>query len=75
MSQDPAAVMATLTQAREWYKQLDLPYHAVAVQQHLQSITNSTIGNVPVVIGVPKGVDGKRHGDTKVLMYMHGRWA
>jgi hypothetical protein len=66
--------MAALTQARQWYQQLNEPLHAAAVQQHLQSTTNSTIGNVSVVVGVPKGVDEKRPENMKVLLYMHGKW-
>lgn len=65
-------MMAALTQAREWYRQQQAPLHAAAVQQHRQSTTNSTIANVPVVVGVPKGVNKGDPANTKVLLYMHG---
>jgi hypothetical protein len=64
--------MAALTQARQWYRQLNEPLHAAAVQQHLESTTNSTFGSVSVVIGVPKGGVAQSPRNTKVLLYMHG---
>lgn len=69
---DPAVRMAALTQARQWYRQLNEPLHAAAVQQHLESTTNNTFGNVSVVIGVPKGGVAQSPRNTKVLLYMHG---
>lgn len=53
-------------------RDLSKPLHDAAVAQYLQSVNNSTIGNVPVVIGVPKGVQETGKANTKVLLYMHG---
>lgn len=71
-SGDLAAAAATLQQARGDYQQLSTPLHEAAVTQYLQSVSNSTIGGVPVVIGVPKGVNTTDPANTRVLLYMHG---
>lgn len=61
-------------QAREFYRQLNIPLQAVAIQRHLQSPKNDTIANIPVVIAVPQGVNETTPADTKVLMYLHGKF-
>lgn len=61
-----------LQQAREFYRAQQAPFHEKAVKQHLQSVRNSSIGGVPVVVGVPKGVTETSPANTKVLMYLHG---
>jgi hypothetical protein len=63
---------AILQQVREFYRAQQAPFHDKAVKQHLQSVRNSSIGGVPVVIGVPKGVTETLPANTKVLMYLHG---
>jgi hypothetical protein len=72
---DPAAAAAAVQAIRDFYRQSMVPLHEAAVQQHLHSVRNSTVGNVSVAIGVPKGVPEKDPADTKVVIYMHGeRW-
>lgn len=67
-----AAAAAGIQTARDFYRDLNAPLHAAAVQQHLQSVRNSTVGNISVVIGVPKGVSETDPANTKVVIYMHG---
>jgi hypothetical protein len=69
---DAAAAAAAVQTLRDFYRDLNEPLHAAAVQQHLQDVRNSTVGNVSVVIGVPKGAEGTDPGNTKVVIYMHG---
>jgi len=61
-------------QAREFYRQLNVPLQEVAIQRHLQSPKNDTIANVPVVIAVPQGVNETTPANTKVLLYLHGEF-
>jgi hypothetical protein len=71
---DPAAVAAAVIETgAQFYRQINEPLHAAAVEQHLQSVSNGTVGNVSVVIGVPKGVTETDPANTKVVMYMHGK--
>lgn len=44
-----------------------------AVATYLQSTRNDTIAGVPVVFGIPKGVDNATSpANTKLLLYLHG---
>jgi hypothetical protein len=68
---DHQQLAALLQKSRDYCRQQNGPMHTAAVQRYLRSTSNSSIGNVPVVVGVPKGVDDAPNNDTKVLLYLH----
>jgi hypothetical protein len=69
---DQQQLGALLRKSRDYCRQQNGPKHAAAVQRYLQSASNSSIGNVSVVVGVPKGAADAPNTDTKVLLYIHG---
>jgi hypothetical protein len=47
---------------------------AAAEAQYIGSKRNERIGGVPVVIAVPKGVQESAPANTKVLLFLHGKF-
>jgi hypothetical protein len=45
-----------------------------AEARYIGSKRNASIGGVPVVIAVPKGVPERSPAETKVLLYLHGEY-
>ena len=61
-------------QLRTFLANITAPLPRAAEQQYLQTdrTRNSTIGGVPVVVAVPKGINHTAPGNTKTLLYLHG---
>jgi hypothetical protein len=48
------------------------PIAKAAEEMYMQSTRNGSIGGIPVMYAVPKGVKQTSNADTQVLLYIHG---
>jgi hypothetical protein len=72
---DPLQQAATVKKLRADFVNFSANTTEAAKKKYIQSIRNGTIGGVPVMYAVPKGVNATPPADTKVLLYVHGRCA
>jgi acetyl esterase/lipase len=63
---------AAVAQLRSFFPSAFANLSAAAEAQYISSKRNTTIGGVPAVIAVPKGVQEGSPPNTKVLLYLHG---
>jgi hypothetical protein len=63
---------AAVAQLRSFFPGAFANLSAAAEAQYISSKRNTSIGGVPAVIAVPKGVREGSPANTKVLLYLHG---
>jgi acetyl esterase/lipase len=68
----PDEQKAAIAKLRGSFADLMTPIAKAAEVMYMQSTRNGTIGGVPVMYAVPKGVNPTSNADAKVLLYMHG---
>lgn len=66
---------AAVAQLRSVFPSAFANLSAAAEAQYIGSKRNTSIGGVPAVIAVPKGVQEGSPANTKVLLYLHGKHA
>jgi hypothetical protein len=70
---DPVQQAATAAQIRPLILTVFASHSRIAEARHIQSMHNGSVGDVPVLYAVPKGVKAALRADTKVLLYLHGK--
>lgn len=73
-STDPRQQALAVAQLRPLFEGIGVNETKAAMAKYIQSTRNGTIGGVPVMYAVPKGVKATLPANTKVLLYLHGRF-